>query len=143
MSTVAFRSEALPVSIAAALQARLVDEHARQPFPAADPRDCVRRVRAIVSDIGVSATVYRGGLDLRGSEVDHLWLDVSGRVVDVAFPLFVEQFVAVLRDYVAGHAEAADVGRAADRAGVESRVLGRFPESLAYRGSPVWSSGRR
>ncbi len=143
MRTVAFRSQPLPAPTARALRVRLVDEHGREPFSALDARGCVRRVAAIAEELGLRSTVYRGGLDLRGSEVDHLWLDVSGRVVDVAYPLFVEEFVAVLRGYVAGDAGPGDIASAAALAGVDERVVGEFPAALAYRGTPVWSARAR
>jgi hypothetical protein len=106
----------------------------------------------------METTVYRGGLDLRGVEIDHLWLaatypDAAAHpdpraldphrrtpfVVDVAFPLFVDHFVEVLRRFVAGDATAAELDRAAAGAGVRQRVIGLFPAPVRYVGVPVWS----
>ncbi len=143
MTTVAFESRRLPPRVADPLRARLRTAHRTAPFSAADPREAVRRAATVAAELGLTGTVYRGGLDLRGSEVDHVWLDVDGHVVDVAFPLFVAEFVAVLRDFVAGHVAAGDLAAVAALAGVEARVLGEFPPPLRYRGCPVWSARRQ
>jgi len=140
MGTVAFESRQLPPITATALRAGLMRAHERQPFSPLEPRETVRRVAAIAAGLGLCPTVYRGGLDLRGSEIDHLWLDVDGRVVDVAFPLFAHGFVSVLRAYVAGDVEADDVAAAAEAASVDQRVVGLFPAPLRYCGQPVWSA---
>lgn len=138
MPTTRFRSQPLPDGFAAELRRRLTAAHGAEPLSAVDARATVRRVAVLAADLGLRATVYRGGLDLRGSEVDHVWLDVDGRVIDAAFPLFVEDFVEVLRRFVAGDAEAAEVAAAADGATVEERVLGLFPATANYLGQPVW-----
>ena len=140
MATIAFRSQPLPGEVAGALRARLEDAHREQPFSALDARAATRRVAQIAGDLGLGTTVIRGGLDLDGTEVDHIWLDVDGRVVDVSFPVFLPGFVMVLRDFVAGHAEAAELAQVADSAQLGDRVLGAFPTPLRYRGQPVWSA---
>lgn len=92
------------------------------------------------------ATVYRGGLDLRGAEIDHLWLAAipllpgAPLVLDVAFPLFAERFVELLRRFVAGDATPAELDKVASGAGVRQRVVGLFPEPVRYLGAPVWSA---
>ena len=140
MATIAFQSQPLPRRVAAALRARLGDAHTSQPFDALDPRQAVRRVVSIAQELGLTPTVVRGGLDLNGTEVDHIWLDVEGRVIDVAFPLFVPSFVVSLRQWVTGEIEGDELAAVAAKAGVEQRVLGEFPSPLRYRGQPVWSS---
>jgi hypothetical protein len=140
MAAIAFQSRPLPDRVATALQQRLGDAHSRQPFSALDPRRAARRVSTIAEQMGLSPTVVRGALDLDGTEVDHLWLDVEGRVVDVAFPLFVPSFVAVLRQWVIGEADGEQLAGAAEDATLEQRVLGEFPPPLRYRGAPVWSA---
>lgn len=140
MATIAFRSQPLPGDVAGALRARLEDAHREQPFSVLDARAATRRVAQIAGDLGLGTTVIRGGLDLDGTEVDHIWLDVDGRVVDVSFPVFLPDFVMVLRDFVAGHAEAAELALVADSAHLGHRVLGEFPTPLRYRGQPVWSA---
>ena len=141
MATTAFRSRPLPSAVAP-LRTALIEAHGDDPFRAVEPRHAARRAVAIAEGFGFEATVYRGALDLAGVEADHVWIDLDGRVIDVAFPLFVPSFVEVLRRYVMGDAEAADLDAAAASAGVEQRVLGEFPPPLRYRGEPVWSARR-
>lgn len=144
-----FDSRPLPDGLATALRARLEREHQVRPFSTVDSRETVRRVGGILEAFDVSATVYRGGLDLRGAEVDHVWLgvrtdahdDARGYVLDVAFPLFAEGFVATLRRFVVGEAAGDELAAAAAPAGVEARVVGVFPARLTYLGQPVWSAG--
>lgn len=142
MQRTRFRSLAFPADVAGRLRERLVRAHAHQPFSTVDPRETVRRVAGIVEDLGLRATICRGGVDLRGAEADHVWLDVEGRVVDAAFPLLEEPFVALLRRFVAGEASSDELAEAAAGADVERRVLGEFPHPLGYIGAPVWSGGR-
>lgn len=142
MPTRRFRSHPLPHGLDMQLRRRLAAAHRAEPLSAVDPRATIRRVRVLADDLGLRATVYRGGLDLRGSEVDHVWLDVDGRVVDAAFPLFVEGFVEVLRRFVAGDADADELAAAAVDATVEQRVLGLFPATAHYLGRPVWGQRR-
>lgn len=139
----AFESKPLPERLGQLMRARLVSAHRQEPFSALDPRAAARRVADVTAELGLTATVYRGGLDLRGSEVDHVWLDLDGHVIDVAFPLFADGFVDVLRDFVAGDAEPEDVAQAAAPAGLDERVLGVFPATLAYRGAPIWTARNR
>lgn len=142
MATIAFHSQPLPGRVATALRTRLEEAHRRVAFSALDPRHAARRAAGIAEDLGLGATVIRGGLDLDGTEVDHLWLDVEGCVLDVAFPVFLPDFVALLRDFVAGHAEPAALAQVADAAELDHRVLGEFPTPLRYRGQPIWSASR-
>jgi hypothetical protein len=139
-----FQSRSLPRPLADVVLARLDDEHRAEPFSALDPRTVVRRVARIIGELGVATTVYRGGLDLRGAEIDHLWLAADRPealfVVDVAFPLFADRFVEVLRRFVAGDATAAELDAAASGTGVRERVVGLFPPPVRYLGTPVWSA---
>lgn len=141
MPPIAFRSRPLPDAVLP-LRDRLDEAHRDVPFSAVDPRTAARRAVAIAELLGLEATLYRGALDLQGSEVDHVWVDLDGCVIDVAFPLFVPSFIAVLRRFVAGDAEASDLDAVAEHAGLDDRVLGRFPSPLRYRGEPVWSARR-
>jgi hypothetical protein len=61
-------------------------------------------------------------------------------VVDVAFPLFADHFVEVLRRFVAGDATPAELDEAASGTGVGQRVVGLFPKPIRYLGAPVWSA---
>ena len=136
----AFRSHPLPSGIADVVVVALEEEHRAEPFAAADARATARRVRRLLSGVGVEARTFRGGLDLGGVEVDHLWVEVAGHVVDVAFPLFVADFVEVLRGYVTGLHPAEDLEATASGTGVDARVVGRFPARLRYVGTPLWSA---
>ena len=142
MAPIAFQSRPLPGEVSPPLRRRLVQAHGSQPFSADDPREAARRAATIAEELGLSVTVYRGALDLAGSEVDHVWVDLNGHVIDVAFPLFVPTFVDGLRRYVVGDIEAAELAAIAASAGVDQRVLGEFPAPLRYRGEPVWSARR-
>lgn len=157
-----FESKPLPSPLAAIVRERLERAHAQAPFSPLDPRAAARRTTQLVADLGLEGTVYRGGLDLRGTEVDHVWLAVVTRdddrqhasraypgaagvspafwVLDAAFPLFAEAFVAALRRFVAGDAEPSDLADSAASSGVSERILGEFPSAVRYIGAPVWSS---
>ena len=135
-----FEPQPLPRDVDTDLRFRLRRAHADEPFSTADPRDTTRRVADIAAALGLSTTMYRGGVDLRGTEVDHVWLDVGGRVVDAAFPLFRHDFVSVLRQFVAGDVSADVLESSAAGAGVDQRVLGLFPAPIRYLGAPIWSS---
>jgi hypothetical protein len=152
----AFDPRPLPAGVAQRLRAQVDAAHAESPFSTLDPRASVRRVAALLADLPVHAVMYRGGLDLRGAEVDHVWLVVASgargddaradgegdnaSVLDVAFPLFADRFVDVLRRFVAGDAPAAELQAAADETAVADRVFGVFPEPMRYLGRPVWSA---
>ncbi|HUH08087.1 MAG TPA: hypothetical protein VML96_09800 [Egibacteraceae bacterium] len=142
---VRLQSRPLPRPLARRVVSRLSRAHGDEPFSAVDARDTVRRVARIVAGLGLEATVFRGAVDLRGAEVDHVWLVVgsserdSGWVVDVAFPLFVAPFVDALRRFVAGDASADELATAAAMAGLDDRVVGVFPAGTGYLGRPVWS----
>lgn len=132
--------------LSAEVRRRLAAEHRRRPFVASDARDAARRASRELADVGVTTIVFRGGLQLRGTEVDHLWLAVSAAdedgtwVLDVAFPLFVADFVALLPRYVVGEIERHELDTVSRTATLDQRVLGRLPPSVRYCGEPVWSA---
>lgn len=142
-----FRSSELPEGLAAALRERLTAAHSDDPFSPLDIRGAVRRAAAVAADLGCSVTTYRGGLDLRGVEVDHLWLAaVPGPedaadpfVLDPAFPVFDDRFLAALRRFVAGDGSPEELAAAAAGSRLDDRVLGVFPPPLRYLGMPVWT----
>jgi len=143
---VRFRSCPLPDGLQREVRSRLAAAHAEQPFSPADPRGAAQRAARVVAPLGLEVTIYRGGLDLRGAEVDHVWLggtvpDEAGHpfVLDAAFPLFDQEFVVALRSYVAGDWSREDLAAVGARAGVDDRVVGEFPPPINYLGSPVWS----
>ncbi len=128
--------------IAGRLRGVLATEHARTPFSQSDVRASAHRVLRLAEKLTLEAILVRGGLDIGGAEVDHLWAVVDGRVVDVGFPLHSEAFVEVLRAYVAGDVDDEGLEFAAHAYSLEWRVVGEFPERFRYVGTPVWS-GRR
>lgn len=138
MLTRSFVSRELPHPGGSALRELLTQAHARDPFSPARPRATARRVGALASGIGMGARLYRGGVDLCGAEVDHVWLAVDDVVVDVAFPLFVPAFRRLLPRFVAGEVEADELESAAAEAGIDQRVLGVLPPRTRYIGQPVW-----
>ena len=137
---VRFTSEPLPAALGADVRRMLQREHGLRPFSAVDARDTVRRVAGAAHALGLRGTVYRGSVDLRGAEVDHVWLELDGRVVDAAFPLLEDRFVSLLRRFVAGDVEAEELADAAALSSLDARVLGQFPETIRYIGEPVWAS---
>ena len=139
MRPTAFRPQPLPEDIDVELRRRLCKAHAEAPFSAAHPRQTARRVVEIAGGLGLATTMYRGGVDLQGTEVDHVWLDVGGRVVDAAFPLYRHDFVSLLREYVAGDVSVEALELSAINASVDQRVLGLFPARIRYLGAPVWN----
>lgn len=152
MRTTRFHSRALPGALGEQVRVRLAAAHRDQPFSPLHTRLAARRAAAIMAEVGMTATVYRGGLDLRGVEVDHVWLAASAAaaddrhdedapfVVDAAFPLFSPAFVAALRRFVAGDGEAEELAAAAEGAALDDRILGVFPPAVRYLGAPVWSA---
>lgn len=146
MTATVFQSRELSAPLREELRDRLRRAHAEQPFSTVDPRTTVRRVAAIAADLGLQTTVYRGGVDLRGSEVDHVWLgvrppdDPAAFVVDAALPLFSGSFVELLRRFVVGEVPAEALEAAAVSSDVEQRVIGTFPAPVRYLGKPVWTA---
>lgn len=132
-----------PPGIGSRLRAALAHEHAREPFGPADVRAAAHRVVALATSLSLDAVVIRGGLDVGGAELDHLWADVEGRVVDVSLPVCSEAFLEDLRAYVAGDLADDELDRRAHGYRLGDRVVGRFPVRLGYLGAPVWHSGRR
>lgn len=138
MKLTSFASRRLPGEYDRRLRQELAEQHDVQPFSPVDTRAAARRVVALGSHLGLDTHIFRGGLDLRGTEVDHVWVSVDGVVVDAAFPLLDAAFVDVLRRFVAGDAEAEDLAHAAENCAITQRVIGEFPRSLRYLGQPIW-----
>lgn len=143
MKPLLFDSRRLPGHDDTRLREWLATEHALEPFSSVDTRATVRRVVDVGTRLGLETRVYRGGLDLGGSEVDHVWASVDGVVVDAAFPVLDPEFVDVLRRFVAGDLGADDVAGAAHDIAFGQRVIGLFPSPLRYIGVPVWTQRRR
>ncbi len=122
----------------ASLRSGLAHEHARRPFRPRDVRDAARRVVLVARQQGLPAQVVRGGLDLVGAELDHVWAVVDDRVVDVALPVNSSVFVAALRAFVAGDLEEVDLDRSAHGYDFSWRVVGEYPDDVRYIGLPVF-----
>lgn len=136
--TRSFVSRDLPQPGGAALRELLARAHELEPFSPVRPRATARRVGALASGVGLRSRMYRGGVELNGVEVDHVWLVVDDIVIDVAFPLFTPAFRALLRRFVAGEIEPEDLETGAAASGIEHRVLGVLPPRTRYVGQPVW-----
>jgi hypothetical protein len=134
-----FPSGALPDPDGQMLRALLHRAHEEDPFSPLRPRAAARRVGALAGEIGLSAHLYRGGLELTGIEVDHVWLALDDLVIDLAFPLFEPAFRELLPRFVAGEIEAVELEKVAARTGVDARVLGVLPPRVRYVGRPVWA----
>lgn len=135
-----FRPAPFPAPLRATLQEALADEHAAVPFGPEDVRAAARRVVAVVEELGHSATIVRGGVDLGGAELDHVFVVVEDRVVDVALPVHARAFTGAVRAWVAGDLALDELSGRAARYGIEHRVLGEYPAPLRYRGAPLWGS---
>lgn len=133
------RQRRLPTAAAARLRAGLAREHHRRPFGPQDVRDAARRVLALAEELGLSGHIARGGLDVGGAELDHLWAVVDAHVVDVAMPVLSRDFVGLLRGYVAGDVEAHELEEAASAWALEWRVVGEVPVGCRYVGRPILS----
>lgn len=137
--TVRLRPRPFPAPVGPQLRAALAVAHAREPFRPSVSRDVAQRVAQVVEELGFAPTLFRGGVDVGGAEIDHVWVVVDERVVDAALPLFSETFLTAVRAYVAGDLDGDAFERAAHPYSVRWRVLGAFPEDCRYVGSPVWS----
>ncbi|MBW3621002.1 MAG: hypothetical protein KY461_12210 [Actinobacteria bacterium] len=133
-----YPSAVLPAPTGPRLRSALAEEHARDPFTPRDVRAAAARVRAVASELGVEADVVRGGVDVGGAELDHVWAVVVGHVVDVTMPLRSPAFADVLRAYVAGDVDDDELDAAAHGYAFEWRVVGEYPAGLRYVGLPVW-----
>lgn len=144
MTSTTFRSRPLPAALDEALRGAVGRAHAARPLSPVDPREAARRLAPVLGELGIVAVVYRGGVDLQGAEVDHVWLTVrpddgaEGYVLDPVLPLFHPEFVVVLRAFVAGEATPAQLEAAASGRPVDERVLGVIPPPVRYCGAPVW-----
>lgn len=129
----------LPAAAEPRLRAALAREHGRAPFGPRDVRDAARRVAAVAIGCGFRSEIARGGLDVGGAELDHLWALVDGVVVDVTLPLWSDRFTATLRAYIAGDVSDEALDRGVHGYPLRWRVVGEFPGGVRYVGSPVWS----
>lgn len=136
--TVRLRPRAFPAPLGPRLRSALAVAHAREPFRPSVSRDVAHRVAHVAEELGLTPTLFRGGVDVGGAEIDHVWVVVDERVVDAALPLFSETFLTAVRAYVAGDLDGDALERAAHPYSVRWRVLGAFPDDCRYVGAPVW-----
>jgi hypothetical protein len=134
------RPRPFPPPLGPRLRGSIAAAHAEQPFAPSDARAAAHRVRRIAEALGLEATLYRGGLDVGGAELDHVWTVVEDRVVDPAVPLFSGPFVECVRAFVAGYVELEDLERCAHPYSIRWRVVGAFPAGCRYTGRPLWGS---
>jgi len=129
-----------PDPLGARLRDALATAHGEEPFSALDVRATARRVVDVGRRLALEPEVVRGRVDLGGAELDHVFVVVGDRVVDVALPLAAEGFTALVRAYVAGDLEAEELARAAATHDLDACVVGDYRDPLAYRGAPLWSA---
>jgi len=135
----AYASMPLPAPVGMQLRSALVREHARRPFAPRDVRDAARRSAAIARRLGMVAEVVRGGLDVGGAELDHVWAVADDLVVDVALPINSRSFLVALRAFVAGDLAEDELDRAAHGYSMDQRVVGEYPHNCRYLGLPVFA----
>ncbi len=133
------RQRRLPAASAARLRAGLAREHRRRPFGPGDVRDAARRALAVAEEVGLRGHIARGGLDVGGAELDHVWAVVDAHVVDVTLPVLSRDFVGLLRGYVAGDVDVDEITEAAAAWALEWRVVGDVPVGCRYLGRPILS----
>lgn len=134
-----FEPAAVPPPLGPRLRAALAREHARRPFTPCNVREAARRVAVVARRLDADAVIVRGGLDLGGAELDHVWVVVADRVVDVAMPVNSAAFVDAVRAYVAGDLASRDLDHVAHGYHFAWRVVGEFQPPLRYFGEPVLS----
>lgn len=136
----AFAPAPLPAGAESTVLAELRAAHEREPFLPTDARGAAHRTAALVARVGLQARVLRGSLDLGGAELDHLFVVVGDRVVDAALPVNDDEFLTVVRGWVAGDEEPERLVAVAAALDVSTRVVGLFPAQLRYRGAPLWGA---
>lgn len=97
----------------------------------------------VAEELGLDGHIARGGLDLGGAELDHVWAVVEAHVVDVSLPVLSEPFRGLLRGYVAGDLDTQEVADAAAALDLEWRVVGEVPAGCRYLGGPILSHRER
>lgn len=129
---------ALPAPGRERFVARLAVLHDEQPFGPQDVRATARRVVDAAAELGLEPMMVRGRVDVGGAELDHVFVVVEDRVVDVALPVLAPAFAGAVRAWVAGDLDLMDLVAAADEHGLEDRVVGQYRAPVVYRGAPLW-----
>lgn len=139
--SVTFEPAPFPSRVRDQLVATLEVLHEEEPFGPLDVRATARRVVGAAADIGLEPMMVRGRVDVGGAELDHVFVVVSERVVDVALPVRSQSFTGAVRAWVAGDLDLQELVARASRHGLEDRVVGDYPQALCYRGAPLWGRG--
>lgn len=127
-----------PTPVRGAFVATLEELHADEPFGPLDVRATARRVAGAAAAIGLEPMMVRGRVDVGGAELDHVFVVVEDRVVDLALPVRAPSFARTVRAWVAGDLDHGEFVERAARHGIEDRVVGDYPRGLCYRGAPLW-----
>lgn len=135
-----YEPAALPAAIEPTVVEALAAAHAAEPFRPTDARDAAHRTAELATALGLDARVLRGWLDLGSAELDHLFVVAEGRVLDAAMPVNDGGFLAVVRAWVAGDEPTRTLEDAAAALDLSTRVVGRFPDAVRYRGAPLWGT---
>lgn len=112
--------------------------HESEPFGPYDVRATARRVVDAAAELGLEPMMVRGRVDVGGAELDHVFVVVDERVVDVALPVRARSFAGTVRAWVAGDLDLQELVERAARHGLEDRVVGDYPDQLRYTGAPLW-----
>lgn len=138
--SVTYEPAAFPTGVREELVTTLEQLHGQEPFGPLDVRATARRVVDAAAAIGLEPMMVRGRVDVGGAELDHVFVVVSDRVVDVALPVRSPSFTGAVRAWVAGDLDLQELVARASRHGLEDRVLGEYPDALCYRGAPLWGT---
>lgn len=136
--SVTYEPAPLPTEVRGELVTTLEGLHQEEPFGPQDVRATARRVVDAAAAIGLEPMMVRGRVDVGGAELDHVFVVVAERVVDVALPVRAPSFTGAVRAWVAGDLDLQELVARASRHGLEDRVFGDYPEPLCYRGAPLW-----
>lgn len=129
-----------PAPVREQLTGTLAALHADDPFGPGDVRGAARRVVGVAEGLGLDAVIVRGEVDVGGAGVDHVFVVVDDRVVDVTLPVKAHSFVRAVRAWVAGDIERGELDALAGAHPFDRRVVGEFRAPLRYRGAPLWGS---
>ena len=127
-----------PRAVHADLVRRLERLHADEPFGPLDIRATARRALGAAAALGLEPMIVRGRVDVGGAELDHVFVVIDDRVVDLALPVRAPGFARTVRAWVAGDLDHQELVEAAACHGIEDRVVGDYPRRLSYRGAPLW-----
>lgn len=120
------------------LVSRLVRLHQEEPFGPRDVRATARRVADAAVRLGLEPMLVRGRVDVGGAELDHVFVVLEERVVDLALPVRAPAFTHAVRAWVAGDLDVVELDELAAEHGLDDRVVGDYPRPVCYRGAPLW-----